>query len=192
MRLQFESIPEITQQIDVRNARFSGAALRKLMYLLRQDRRTEGQLQFLVEALARDRAPELAFDVFCCQLLADGFLYTAPSRRPRAAAPQRLARRPRADAEAVRRSVAHLVRRPFSRSRIQEYVEQLLGSRLRAPLSDAPVAGDEDFVRLIFIAAYGMDGGSSYAFRPEPGIPQDRKGPYSFPRGQLERTRRRR
>lgn len=192
MRMQFESIPEITQQIDVRNARFSGAALRKLMYLLRQDRRTEGQLQLLVEALARDRAPELDFDVYRCQLLADGFLYTPPARRQRATAPQRLARRPRADAESVRRALDRLIRRPYARARIQAYVDQLLGPRARAPLSDAALEGDEDFVRLIFIAAYGLDGGSSYAFRPEPGIPQDRKGRYAFPRGQLERTRRRR
>ena len=42
MRMQFETLPEITDDIDARNARFSGVALRKLMYLLRQDRRTRG------------------------------------------------------------------------------------------------------------------------------------------------------
>jgi hypothetical protein len=38
MRTRFETLPEITNDIDARNARFSGVALRKLMYLLRQDR----------------------------------------------------------------------------------------------------------------------------------------------------------
>ena len=43
--------PQLIDDIDARNARFSGVALRKLMYLLRQDTRTEGQLQRIVDAL---------------------------------------------------------------------------------------------------------------------------------------------
>ncbi|MGH2608430.1 MAG: Wadjet anti-phage system protein JetA family protein, partial [Tepidiformaceae bacterium] len=42
LRMQFDTLPQVTDDIDARNARFSGVALRKLMYLLRQDTRTEG------------------------------------------------------------------------------------------------------------------------------------------------------
>src|SRR6266545_2549363 len=83
LRMQFDTLPTVTDDIDARNARFSGVALRKLMYLLRQDTRTEGQLQFLVDALARDAAPDLELDVYRCELLADGFLYMPPRRRAR-------------------------------------------------------------------------------------------------------------
>lgn len=41
LRTQFDALPSITEEIDARNARFSGVALRKLTYLLRQDRRIE-------------------------------------------------------------------------------------------------------------------------------------------------------
>ncbi len=190
MRVQFETMPEVTDDIDARNARFSGVALRKLMYLLRQDRHTEGQLQLLVDRLARDEAPELTFDVYRCDLLADGFLYTPPAQRARPR-PQPLARRPAGDPEAVRRDVAARVRRPFARRRVEEYVDRLLAGRPRAPLGDTPVEGDEDYVRLIFMAAFGLDGGSSYTFRPEddPEARRRRQGPYGFPDGWLERRR---
>jgi hypothetical protein len=42
LRSQFDAIPHLVEEIDSRNARFSGVALRKIRYLLRQDRRTEG------------------------------------------------------------------------------------------------------------------------------------------------------
>jgi hypothetical protein len=190
MRMQFETMPQITDDIDVRNARFSGVALRKLMYLLRQDRHTEGQLQFLVDRLARDQAPELPFDVYRCELLADGFLYTLPRQRPRMQ-PQPLARKPKGDADAVRQDVAARVRRPFARARVDAYVERLLAGRTRVPLGDVPVDGDEDYVRLIYMAAYGLDGGSAYTFRleEEADAGRERKGRYGFPRGSLERRR---
>ena len=57
LRAQFETLPQLVDDIDARNARFSGVALRKLMYLLRQDTRTEGQLQRIVDALCPRPGP---------------------------------------------------------------------------------------------------------------------------------------
>lgn len=58
LRAQFDAIPRLVEEVDVRNSRFSHATLRKLRYLLRQDRRTEGELEALVDALARGEAPD--------------------------------------------------------------------------------------------------------------------------------------
>lgn len=194
LRLQFDTLPAVTDDIDARNARFSGVALRKLMYLLRQDTRTEGQLQLLVDALARDRAPDLVFDVYRCELLADGFLYTAPRRRPRPAA-QPLAPRPGGDPGALRRLVVPRLRRPFSRARVEAFVEELLAGRPSARLSEAAPETDEAYVRLIYAVAYGLDGGSSFRFEREPAGPDedrlDHHGVYGFPRGVLARRHRR-
>jgi hypothetical protein len=194
LRMQFETLPAVTDDIDVRNARFSGVALRKLMYLLRQDTRTEGQLQYVVDALARDEAPDFAFDLYRCELLAGGFLYTAPRRRPRPAA-QPLARRPAADTADLRRLVAPRLRRPFARSRVEAFVDGLLGGRASAPLAEAAPETDDAYVRLIYTVAYGLDGGSPFRFEREPGAPEERverRGPYGFPRGFLVRRPRRR
>lgn len=201
LRMQFETLPAVTDDIDSRNARFSGVALRKLMYLLRQDTRTEGQLQLLVDTLARDRVPDLVFDVYRCELLTDNFLYTSPRRRPRPAA-QPLARRPTADPADLRRLVAPRLRRPFARPRVEAFVDELLAGRPRAPLSDAAPETDEDYVRLIYTVAYGLDGASPFRFEREPASPEweppasearvERRGIYGFPRGVLVRRQRRR
>jgi Wadjet anti plasmid transformation system JetA-like protein len=208
LRAQFDALPALIDDIDARNARFSGAALRRLMYFLRHDARTEGQLQLVLDALAHDQAPETMFDVYRCELLAPGFLYTPPRRRPRPT-PQPLARRPAADDAALRREVAPRLRRPFSRPRVDAFVDALLGSRDSAPLSAAAPETDQDYVRLIYTVAYGLDGASPYRFKrnpapPEARVPADpepagggetapgddrleRYGIYGFPRGFLAR-----
>lgn len=191
LRAQFETLPQLTDDIDARNARFSGVALRKLMYLLRQDTRVEGQLQLLVDALARDRAPDLAFDIYRCELLAGSFLYTPPRRRPRPA-PQPLARRPAADATALRREVAPRLRRPFARARVEAFVDGLLGPRPAVALSAAAPDSDEEYVRLIYLVAYGLDGGSGYRFERRADGDDERvesRGIYGFPRGDLIRRK---
>lgn len=191
LRMQFETLPQLIDDIDSRNARFSGVALRKLMYLLRQDTRTEGQLQWIVDALARDRAPDFAFDVYRCELLADGFLHTPARRRPRPE-PQRLARR-LSETGDLRRDIAPRLRRPFARSRVEAFVEGLLGARATASIAEMAPEGDTDYVRLIYTVAYGLDGGSPYRFQPEAGSPEERlhrHGPYGFPRGFVGRRRR--
>jgi hypothetical protein len=192
LRKQFEALPQLIDDIDSRNARFSGVALRKIMYLLRQDKRIEGQLQLVIDRLARDEAPELEFDVFHCDLLAEGFLYNPPRRRPRVTA-RKLDRPAPADAGEIRRGIGPRLRRPFSRSRVEEYVERLLAGRARAPLREADLEGDEDYIRLIYIAAYGLDRRSPYAFEEAggegaPGL--ERKGIYGFPPGELRKKRR--
>jgi hypothetical protein len=189
LRMQFETLPAVTDDIDTRNARFSGVALRKLMYLLRQDTRTEGQLQLLVDALARDQAPDLTFDVYRCELLTDAFLYTSPRRRPRPAA-QPLARRPSVDGADLHRRIAPRLRRPFARPRVDAFVDEVLAGRPRAPLADAAPETDEDYVRLIYTVAYGMDGRSRFRFEPERSGSEERverRGHYGFPRGSLIR-----
>jgi Wadjet anti plasmid transformation system JetA-like protein len=191
LRMQFETLPELIDDIDARNARFSGVALRKIMYLLRQDKRIEGQLQLIIDRLARDEAPDLEFDVFRCELLGDDFLYTPPRRRAPVVA-RKLDRVPVADTDGIRREIAPRLRRRFSRPQMESYVERLLGGRTSARLSEADLADDTDYVRLIYIASYGLDRISSYAFEKDVGDAErrlERRGWYGFPAGSLRRRR---
>jgi hypothetical protein len=189
LRSQFDAVPDIVEEIDARNARFSGVALRRIRYFLRQDRRTEGQLQFIVDALARGEAPDLEFDVFQCELLADGFLYTPPTERARPK-PQVLAPRPQTDREQLRREAAARLRRPFARQRVEEFVDELLAGRATASLAEISVHSDEDYVRLLYLASYGLDGSSRFrlALSPE----RIRKGVYGHPGGTIARSVQRR
>jgi hypothetical protein len=169
MRSHFDNIPQLVDDIDTRNARFSGVALRKIRYFLRQDRRTEGQLQFIVDALAKNEAPELEFDVFRCELLAGNFLYTPPVARERAR-PQRLVPRSTANRERIRQEAVARVRRLFARRRIEEFVATVLHGRASAPMREVPVRDDDDYIRLLYLASYGLDATRRFDSGPLAGV----------------------
>jgi Family of unknown function (DUF5716) len=185
LRSQFDAIPHLVEEIDSRNARFSGVAPRKIRYLLRQDRRTEGQLQFIVDTLARGEAPELDFDVYRCELLTDGFLYTPPTERARPK-PQTLVPRTTQDCEQLRRDAVARLRRLFGRRKIEEFVAAVLAGGRVVSMQEIPVDDDDDYVRLLYLASYGLDGASD--FRLLPSAERVRKGYYSHPGGRIERT----
>jgi len=189
LRSHFDTIPRIVDEIDSRNARFSGVALRKIRYLLRQDRRTEAQLQFIVEALARGDAPELDFEVYRCELLADGFLYTSPTERPRPKR-QTLSATPQQETEQLRKEAAARIRRLFARSRVEEFIDLLLAGRGAVAMKEIYVNDDNDYVRLLYLASYGLDGESSYRLRPS--AQRICQGAYAYPDGQIERQKPRR
>jgi hypothetical protein len=195
LRAQFETLPLLTEEIDARNARFSGVALRKLMYLLRQDRRIEGQLQFLIDQLVADGCPDLEFDIYSCELLNDGFLYTPPKRRTPPPM-QPLLAKTKADEAALRKRILPRLTNPYARSRIEQYVLGLLSANAALPTTDVEVAEDADYVRMIHILSYGLDGKSPYRYSPEhpasapkgAPIPQEQRGNYGIPRGLLSRA----
>ena len=187
MRSQFETLPEIADDLDRRNARFSGVALRKLMYLLRQDRRTEAQLQYLVDHLGGDDI-EIEFDVFKNQLLDPGCLYTPRKKR---AAVERVAllRPDGGDPEALREQAAQRVRRAFGRKKMEERIAELLREKDSVATEDLPMATDDDYVGAMYAAAYGLDGRSSFRFEVESSDPVT-AGRYRIPRGRIVKRRR--
>src|SRR5579863_1211243 len=83
LRSNFDAIPDLVAEIDARNARFSELHCESCAICFARTGKTETQLEFIVGALARGEAPEIEFDVFRCELLADGFLYTPPTKRPK-------------------------------------------------------------------------------------------------------------
>lgn len=190
MRSQFENLPDITDDLDRRNARFSGVALRKLMYLLRQDRRTEAHLQYLVDKLAGGEDVEIELDVHKCMLMADGFLYTPRKKRGRVER-QRLEVADHRDPDEVRKEAAQRVRRQFGRKRIEERIAEILAGRDAIETGDLPLDSDEDYVGAMYTAAYGKDGRSSFRFEEEGGR-RVHSGPYRVPRGRIVKKKRRR
>ena len=187
LRSHFESLPVLIDDIDTRNARFTGVAQRKIRYLLLQDRQIEGALQYLIDRLGRNEAPAIEVDLFRCELLGDGFLYTPRKRRPLVEA-QHLHRKPPTDTETLRRMLATRLRSRFGRKDVTQFVIGLLDGTSVAPVTDIPLTTDEDYIRLIHIAAYGMDRVSSYLFDPDPGQARIRRGRYTHPQGHLRKV----
>lgn len=189
IRTQFDEIPRMVSEIDERNARFSGVALRKVRYLLRQDRRVEGQLQFILEQLARTDVPEPDFDIHRCELLSEGFLYTAPKDRPKPK-PRTLRARSKAEDPLLRAEASAKLRRLHSRARVEAAVAALLRERTSADMAEVPMLGDSDYVRAMFITSFGLDGGSTFRFEHDPA--QVVRPPYSHPGGKIVRRTARR
>jgi hypothetical protein len=128
---------------------------------------------------------------FRCELIPEGLacLYTPPAQRQQVA-PQRLQRPEPADTDEIRKAALARLRRPFSRSAVEAFVEQALAGRTRRSIEVAAPAGDEEYVRLIYIVQYGLDAASAYRFTRAPG--RIEHGPYAFPAGDLERKPRKR
>jgi hypothetical protein len=190
LRSHFESLPVLIDDIDTRNARFTGTAQRKIRYLLLQDRQIEGALQFLIERLGQNEAPPIEVDLFRCELLGDGFLYTPRKRRPLVEA-QRLTRQPLTDTEDLRRALATKLRSRFGRKEITRFVDGVLDGSRDAPVTAIPLETDEDYIRLIHIAAYGLDARSSYVFDLDSGEPRVQRGRYTHPQGHLRKQAKR-
>ncbi len=189
LRAEFEKLPALIDSIDLRNARFSGSALRKLQYLLRHNRRIEGQLQLAIEHVGDDDAPAIDVDVYRCELLGDGFFYQPPKRREQATA-QRVVRASDADKAAVRaRVAATIVDVRSSRPRIEALVKHALHGRPEGELAELPLDDDQGYVDVIFAAAFGLDGRSPYRLEPR-GQERVRKGRYAIPRARIIGRRR--
>jgi hypothetical protein len=196
-RWQFETLPDLIDDIDARNARFSGIARNKLVYLLSRNRHVDGQLQRLIDRLTSGEAPPIPFDVYRCQLLGDDFLYTPPERRA-PSVPLPLAEAIALNPPHLRDRAERLLRQPFGERAIREYVERFLAGRRRADAAEIPIATDDDYVRYICVLAYGLGHGAPYHFTPTVcarpgcavvGCPDCHRtaGPYRVPTGTIER-----
>jgi hypothetical protein len=102
--------------------------------------------------------------------------------------PQRLQEQPSADRARIRREAAERLRRRFARRRLEAFVETLLGDRDTAPMFDLPATDDEDYVRLLYLASYGLDTNSTYRLLPSGDTIH--KDAYGYPDGVLRRNRR--
>ena len=91
------------------------------------------------------------------------------------------------DREKVYKDAASRVQRLFARRRIEEFVREFLGARSSASLDELPINGDQDYVRLVYLIGYGMDGSASFHFDPDTG--RLHKGPYGYPSGRVVRSR---
>ena len=72
----------------------------------------------------------------------------------------------------------------FARGRIEEFITTVLDGRSSAPMRDVPVKDDEDYVRLFFIASYGLGDASSFRLQPSDG--RLHTPTYGYPDGTLE------
>jgi len=196
VRSHIEAMPRVMREIDERNQRFTGVATRRISYLLRHDRRTEGHLQFLIDGLGAERLPPLEVEVYQARFLGPDCLYVprrlhipidnAPLRAPGAA-----------DDAAAREALRARLLSPYRQEMVTRYVRELLGGRRSMPIREVPVTSDEEYVRLTYVVGYGAGKKASYRFErtrcgnpgctdPECEWCRVRVGGYSYPNGIIQ------
>jgi hypothetical protein len=196
VRSHIEAMPRIMREIDERNQRFTGVATRRISYLLRHDRRTEGHLQFLIDGLGAARLPPLDMEVYEAKFLGPDCLYVPrrlhiPVDNPPLHTPDR------ADPAAAAQAFASRLLSPYRRELVNRYVRDLLSGRSSMTIREVPVASDEDYVRLTYVVSYGTGKNASYRFArsrcddrdcvdPDCALCRVRTGSYSYPNGTIE------
>jgi len=67
---------------------------------------------------------------------------------------------------------------------MEELVHRMLAGRKSMQAEEVPVATDEEYVRMMYLASYGLDRHSSFRFTAAD--EQIRKGAFGYPGGQIE------
>lgn len=168
IRAAYQGMDDLLDEIDRRNAQYARASLEQVRYLLSSSKDVEGQLVDLLahvaDRLARGawRADETLPEtwqglasLYPVETLEPASLYT-PRRARRMHRPEPLvapaveaAERAAARDQARRRLVAKL-----TYSRVNEYVLSRLGSRPAIRAAELGVEDVDEFVKLIYVAAY--------------------------------------
>jgi Family of unknown function (DUF5716) len=199
VRRQLEALPDLVHDIDARNARFSGSARNRLVYLLSRNRHIDGQLQALIDHLIRDEVDAVPVDLYRTRFLREDFLYIVPEKRV-PPAPTLLPDAIPSDIPTLRERARRLMEQPFSERMVRRYIEGLLAGRSRVAAAELPLASDEDYVRFICVVMYGCSPAGPYRFRPVE-CPADAcggatcpvcrrtEGRYRVPAGEIERQR---
>lgn len=165
----YGQMDDLLEEIDRRNAQYAKASLDQVRYLLSSNKNTEGQLIDLLKFMAeRIKSSEWVRDeplppewqgLYALgeqQNLDEGSLFTP--RQARSAHQPSALSLPEPDLVARReaaRQAADKLRRALTYDRVSDYVLERLGERRSMRASDLNVETTDDFVKLIYIAAYG-------------------------------------
>lgn len=177
IQTSFERMDDLLDEIDRRNAQYAKASLEHVRYLLSSGGDSEGRLIALIQLMGTqlrqgaltpdDPWPAEWAGLFALQTIQtweDGSLYTPRTAR-RSLKPQPLVIEalPEAQRAAARQSLRERLATRLTYKRIDEYVAARMADRKEIRAADLGIASAEEFVRLIYIAAYSRSRRVRYA-----------------------------
>lgn len=162
------NMDDLLDEIDRRNAQYAKASLEQIRYLLNSSKDTEGQLRDLLVFMARqietsswqrdDALPEdwnPLFGLQSVETLEDSSLYTPrQARRAHQAPPLEVTAINRRERSQAVSRIARQIEGKLTYQRINEYVLNKLGDRSEVRAAELSVEDVDDFVKLIYVAAY--------------------------------------
>ena len=177
----FSSMDELIAEIDRRNVQYARAAVEKLRFQLRHGKGSEQSLRRALRYLSREARRKgereaVAADIgrlvrLFPQRSIDELSIKTPPRRRKEHIPRPL-RIPELPGEIRRARLEHFrkrVREEVGIKEINRYVEELLADRDTLPLSELPLYGKEQWIRLVYIILYSRSRRASYLLAGERG-----------------------
>ncbi|TYO94784.1 Wadjet anti-phage system protein JetA family protein [Desulfallas thermosapovorans] len=167
IRQSYLTMDNLLEEIDRRNVQYANASFLQLKYMLNSSKNAEGMMMDILAYLARLRAEKRAGDplpghleplysIFTQGYLDNGSLFTA-RENSKNHQPVAMDAVEGPGAEQKARRLAHykeMLARRLTRERINDYVLDKLGDRADITAAELGVREAEDFLKLIYVAAY--------------------------------------
>lgn len=187
----YANMDDILNEIDRKNEQYARASLQRVKYFLNNSRDTEGTLIQLLRimgdcierGLVSKKAAFPVDDVFSLvevRVLDPGSLYTP--RKARTHTPTEISDYEPDDAEveAIRLRLARSLFRRISYEEVDAWIDEKLGQRDSVRAAELNVESMEDFVRLIYAAAYSQSKRVSYEIEPLDTVVESANGMFRF------------
>ena len=161
---------DLIDEVDKKNRQYTKATARKIEYLLNSDDSFKGNIITLIKAFADENTSKTitqrissSFDLFEAGFIDERSVYEARKYAPRkTAAPVEIVDdeeefKNRATADARR-----LMKQKFSREKIFEFVNRILGDKPEASTSDISVNNDDTYIMTLLAVAHSNSKKSPY------------------------------
>lgn len=169
IQTSYQQMDDLLEEIDHRNASYAKASFEYVRYLLSDAGDTEGKLVALLRLLGSglregalnegDPWPAQwvgTFDLYSLQAWEEGSLFTPrTARRPLKPQPLAAATATATEREQARARLRQRLAGKLTYAHIDEYIQQRLAGRPELRAADLGIETVTDFVRLIYVAAYG-------------------------------------
>lgn len=187
----YANIDDILNEIDRKNEQYARASLQRVKYFLNESRDTEGALIRLLGLMGdrlerglvskrEDFAVGESFSLADIRVLGSGSLYTP--RRARRHTPAEISdyEPDETEMEAVSRRLAKRMFRRISYEEVDGWIAEKLGERDSVRAGEMDIEGMEDFVRLIYAAAYSQSRRVRYEIEPLDTVVEAGDGMFRF------------
>lgn len=187
----YANIDEVLREIDRKNEQYARASLQQVKYFLNNSQDTEGKLinllglmgSCIAQRLIRKEAVffvDRSFSLTHVGVLDSGSLYAPRKAREHVPAEIREEKPDDAAIEAAHRRLSRSLFRRITYEEIDNWVNQKLGERDNIRASEMNVESLDDFVRLIYAAAYSQNRRVSYTIEPLDSMAESADGLFRF------------
>ena len=152
----FESVDQFVSIIDYKNSKFHGSALATLNFIMNNRRDIEGQIDKalrILQNVSDGEDFEEILEIYSCGNIDDKSLHSRNYNREKKS--ETFTEIPEISENEVKTGFEAIFQDDeYSRNKINEFVVNLLGNRNSIEISDIPITGMEEFMKIVMIQIY--------------------------------------